>query len=131
MAERVLPLPPLRPEREVTLDTMGAVGDVARPLTPFERISNITAVRRLVVLVVLCAAWEVYARVAANPLLFPSFTETMEAWWDALVRGPLLERTLHIAAGAGHGLRHRARAGGLVHHHRGVDPGRHRPPFDA
>ena len=93
MAERVLPLPPLRPEREVTLDTMGAVGDVARPLTPFERISNITGVRRLAVLVVLCAAWEFYARVAANPLLFPSFTDTMEAWWDALVRGPLLSRT--------------------------------------
>src|SRR5713101_9115135 len=93
MAERVLPLPPLRPEREITLDTMGAVGDVARPLTPFERISNITAVRRLAVLVVLCTAWELYARVAANPLLFPSFTDTIDAWWDALVRGPLLSRT--------------------------------------
>src|SRR6266581_4196853 len=78
MAERVLPLPPLRAEREVTLDTMGAVGDVARPLTPFERITNITGVRRLAVLVVLCTAWELYARVAANPLLFPSFTDTME-----------------------------------------------------
>jgi NitT/TauT family transport system permease protein len=94
MVERVLPFPPLRPEREVTLDAMGAVGDVARPLTTLERLANITAVRRIVVLVVLCVAWEAYARVASNPLLFPSFTETMQAFWDAAARGPLIDRTL-------------------------------------
>jgi NitT/TauT family transport system permease protein len=94
MADHVLPFPPLRPEREVTLDAMGAVGDVARPLTTLERLANITAVRRIVVLVVLCVAWEVYARVAANPLLFPSFTETMQAFWDAAAHGPLIDRTL-------------------------------------
>jgi NitT/TauT family transport system permease protein len=94
MAERVLPFPPLRAEREHTLDTMGTVGDVARPLTTLERLSNITAVRRIVVLVVLCTAWEVYARFAANPLLFPSFTDTMEAFWEAAVRGPLIDRTM-------------------------------------
>jgi NitT/TauT family transport system permease protein len=94
MVERVLPFPPLRPEREVTLDAMGAVGDVARPLTTLERLANITAVRRIVVLVVLCVAWEIYARFASNPLLFPSFTETMEAFWDAAARGPLIDRTL-------------------------------------
>ena len=94
MAERVLPFPPLRAEREHTLDTMGTVGDVARPLTTLERLSNITAVRRIVVLVVLCTAWEIYARFAANPLLFPSFTDTMEAFWEAAVRGPLIDRTM-------------------------------------
>ena len=94
MAEHVLPFPPLRPEREITLDAMGAVGDVARPLTTLERLANITAVRRIVVLVVLCTAWEIYARFAANPLLFPSFSDTMEAFWDAVWRGPLIDRTL-------------------------------------
>src|SRR2546423_3290459 len=82
MAERILPFPPLRPEREVALDAMGAVGDVARPLTALERIANNTMARRIVVLVVLCIVWEIYARFAANPLLFPSFTDTMEAFWD-------------------------------------------------
>ena len=49
MVERMaIALPPIRAEREITLDTMAAVGDVARPLTWFERISNITLVRRLV-----------------------------------------------------------------------------------
>ena len=94
IADRSLPLPPIRPERVISLETMGAVGDVARPLTPFERLANNTLFRRLVVLLVLGAAWEAYARFAANPLLFPSLSETLEAFWDAMVRGPLIDRTL-------------------------------------
>jgi NitT/TauT family transport system permease protein len=93
IAARAL-VPPVRPERVVALDAMGTVGDVARPLTPLERITNITAVRRLFVLIVLAAAWEGYARFAGNPLLFPSLTDTLQAFWDATVRGPLIERTL-------------------------------------
>jgi NitT/TauT family transport system permease protein len=109
IAHRTLPpLPPTRPERVVTLDAMGAVGDVARPLGPIERITNITLVRRLIVLAILAAAWEAYARFTANPLLFPSLTETLEAFWDAIVNGPLIERTLTslqvLAMGYGIGL---------------------------
>jgi NitT/TauT family transport system permease protein len=94
MVERALPLPPLRPEREVVLEMLGAVGDVARPLTPLERLANITAVRRLAVLVVLASAWELYARAAANPLLFPSLSDTLTAFWDAAAHGPLIDRTI-------------------------------------
>jgi len=94
MVERVLPMPPLRPEREVAIETLGAIGDVARPLTPLERIANITAVRRLAVLAVLAGAWELYARAAANPLLFPSLSDTLAAFWDAAAHGPLIDRTL-------------------------------------
>jgi NitT/TauT family transport system permease protein len=94
MAERALTMPPLRPEREIALDALGAVGDVARPLTLMERLANITAVRRLAVLIVLAVAWELYARVSANPLLFPSLTETLAAFWDAAAHGPLIERTV-------------------------------------
>lgn len=95
MADRTLAaLPPTRPERLITVDAVGEVGDVARPLTLIERIANITAVRRLFVLIVLAIAWESYARWANNPLLFPSLTDTLEAFWDAAVHGPLIERTL-------------------------------------
>jgi NitT/TauT family transport system permease protein len=87
-------LPPARPERVVTLDALGAVGDAARPLGPIERLANITIVRRLVVLVVLGVAWEAYARWTDNSLLFPSLTETLAAFWDATARGPLIDRTL-------------------------------------
>ncbi len=114
MAERILaertllPLPPVRPERMVALDAMGAVGDVARPLGPFERIVNITAVRRLFVLIALAVAWEAFARFSDNPLLFPSLTDTIEAFYDAAVNGPLIERTMNslrvLAAGYAIGL---------------------------
>jgi NitT/TauT family transport system permease protein len=88
------PSPPVRPERLNALDALGKVGDVARPLGPIERLMNITLVRRLIVLIVLGVAWEAYARYANNSLLFPSLTETLAAWWDAAVNGPLIDRTL-------------------------------------
>jgi NitT/TauT family transport system permease protein len=94
IAHTLPPLPPTRPERVITLDTMGTVGDVARPLGPIERITNITAVRRLIVLLILAIFWECYARYISNPLLFPSLSETLSAFWDAAVNGPLIERTL-------------------------------------
>jgi NitT/TauT family transport system permease protein len=112
MAELAVPtsparsLPPVRPERVLTLDALGAVGDVARPLGPIERLANITLVRRLIVLVVLAALWEGYARYNDNSLLFPSLSETLAAFWDAAARGPLIERTLTSLGvlGMGYGL---------------------------
>jgi NitT/TauT family transport system permease protein len=101
-------LPPLRPEREYTLDAIGVVGDAARPLTLFERLSNITLLRRVFVLVVLGIVWEAYARYVSNPLLFPSLTETLAAFWDAAAHGALIERTVTslrvLAAGYAIGL---------------------------
>jgi NitT/TauT family transport system permease protein len=95
MAEVSFPsLPPIRPERIVHLDVLGTVGDAARPLGPIERLANITLVRRLVVLVVLGTAWEIYARAIANPLLFPSLSDTVAAFWEAAAHGPLIDRTL-------------------------------------
>ena len=78
----VRPLPPLRPERQFAPETMGKIGDVARPLTFIERLTNMTLVRRLAVIVVLAAAWEIYARILDNPLLFPSLSDTLAAFWD-------------------------------------------------
>jgi NitT/TauT family transport system permease protein len=95
MAEVSFPsLPPIRPERIVHLDVLGTVGDAARPLGPIERLANITLVRRLVVLVVLGTTWEIYARAIANPLLFPSLSDTVAAFWEAAAHGPLIDRTL-------------------------------------
>jgi NitT/TauT family transport system permease protein len=95
MSDQALRLsPPKRPERTVHLDHIGAIGDAARPLSWFERISEITLVRRLAILLALCAVWQAYAVWLSNPLLFPTLSETLDALWDALVRGPLIERTL-------------------------------------
>jgi NitT/TauT family transport system permease protein len=102
------PQPATRPERIISLDTLGTVGDAARPLGPIERLANITMVRRLVVLALLAVFWEAYARYNGNSLLFPSLTETLEAFWDATARGPLIDRTLNslsvLAMGYGIGL---------------------------
>jgi NitT/TauT family transport system permease protein len=86
--------PPRRPERVIELGAIGAVGDAARPLSIAERLLQITAVRRLIVLAVLCAAWQAYASWLDNSLLFPTLRETLEALYDAVVRGPLIQRTL-------------------------------------
>jgi NitT/TauT family transport system permease protein len=97
MAERAVnlapPAPPKRPERVIELADLGAVGDVARPLSLPERIIQITAVRRLLVVVLLGIAWQLGSMHIANPLLFPTLTETFDALWDAVVNGPLIERT--------------------------------------
>ena len=94
-AHRVVRMePPRRPERVVELDTMHAVGDVARPLSVAERILKVTAVRRIIVLAVLCIAWQLYAMWLNNNLLFPTLGETLEALYDAVVNGPLIQRTL-------------------------------------
>jgi NitT/TauT family transport system permease protein len=95
MSEQALRLsPPKRPERILRLDAVGVIGDAARPLSLFERLAENTIVRRLVILVVLGAVWQAYATWVANPLLFPTLTETLTALWEAVTRGPLIERTL-------------------------------------
>ena len=94
-AHRVVRMePPRRPERVIELNTMHTVGDVARPLSVAERILKVTAVRRIIVLAVLCFAWQLYAMWLNNNLLFPTLGETLEALYDAVVNGPLIQRTL-------------------------------------
>jgi NitT/TauT family transport system permease protein len=95
LAQRpAVPLPPRRPERLVELDEIGAVGDVARPLSWFERLTQRTLVRRLAILVVLGILWQAYASYLDNTLLFPTLTETFTALREAIVDGPLIQRTL-------------------------------------
>ena len=83
-------LPPIRPEFEQpTLDASN-IGEIQRPLSAWERITNITLVRRVFILVVIAALWEGYARWLDNPLMFPPFTEMVEAFADTTRRGEML-----------------------------------------
>ena len=109
MADPAIKLTPLaRPEHEYTVRIPQAIGDVEQPLPLTERLWNSAAVRRLVILVLLAALWEAYARWSNNPLLFPSFTETIEAWWQGIISGVIPQRlavTLRmLAMGYGIGL---------------------------
>ena len=57
-----------------------AFGVVEKPLTFWERLYGNSAVRKGTLLVVLALAWDLYARKVNNPLVFPTFTATVEAF---------------------------------------------------
>ena len=85
-------LPPPRPEFVRETHDAGNIGEIARPLSIWERVSNNTAARRLFILVVLAAAWEIYSVALDNPLLFPTFHQTVGALWEGIVSGEILAR---------------------------------------
>ncbi|RPI05449.1 MAG: ABC transporter permease subunit [Zetaproteobacteria bacterium] len=87
--------PVLRPERIGTQVSPDAFGVVEQPLTLGERAWNNGALRKAALLVLLAAAWEGYARVVANPLLVPTFSATLEAFWEGIVGGVLPGRTAY------------------------------------
>jgi NitT/TauT family transport system permease protein len=65
-------------------------GVVQKPLSTLERIYNQGGVRKAFILVLLAIIWEVYARILNNPLLFPTFTATIEALVEGITSGGLL-----------------------------------------
>ncbi len=67
-----------------------AFGVVEKPLSLFERLYNVVALRKLVILIALALVWEGYARWLDNGLLFPTFTATVAAFSHALVDGSLV-----------------------------------------
>ena len=82
----------VRPEIDNVVDDVPANLDVQRKLSLFERLLANAAVRRVLLLACLAVIWELYALHVDNPLLFPRFSETLVALWNALVYGPLLDR---------------------------------------
>ena len=66
---------------------------VEKRIPPWERLFNVTWFRKAVLLVLLAVAWEVYARRLDNPLLFPTFADTVRAFFDSMWHGGLLGRT--------------------------------------
>jgi NitT/TauT family transport system permease protein len=67
-------------------------GIIEKPLTPFERLYNQVWVRKSFLILLLIVCWELYARHLDNPLLVPTFSETISAWWDGMVSGVLPAR---------------------------------------
>jgi NitT/TauT family transport system permease protein len=65
-----------------------------RPLSLAEKLYNIGALRKAVVLLALAGVWQAYALYLANPLLFPSFTDTLEALAEGVRSGVLPKRAL-------------------------------------
>ncbi len=67
-----------------------AFGVVEKPLSLFEKLYNLGAVRKALILVVLAVAWEIGARLLGNQLLFPTFLETNRAFVQGIASGELI-----------------------------------------
>jgi NitT/TauT family transport system permease protein len=72
-----------------TLDS-SKFGVVEKPLSTFEKLYNVSAVRKTAILILLVVAWEVGARMLGNELLFPTFVATVDALFKGLATGDLL-----------------------------------------
>lgn len=81
-----------RPEFEYPAIEPGDFGAVARPLSLFQRLSNIPWLRTGFIVTLLVVLWESYARYVSNPLMVPTFTETIASLWQAALQGPLIKR---------------------------------------
>ena len=79
-----------RPEIHRELVGASAFGVVEKPLSTFEKLYNIGALRKVAILVVLAVAWEVGARILDNDLLFPTFLATNLAFAKGIASGELL-----------------------------------------
>ena len=83
--------PHLREEFETRGLGAADLDDVARPLSPWERISNLDSVRKLTILVTLVVIWELYTRIAGiSEYLLPRFSDTGAALFTALMGEHLL-----------------------------------------
>jgi NitT/TauT family transport system permease protein len=81
-----------RPEiRHQPVDST-AFGVVEKPLSGFERVYNVGAVRKAAILLALALAWEIGARLLDNELLFPTFVATNVAFVRGIASGEILAR---------------------------------------
>ena len=95
MNERALTHPGPDPERPELLREpvpAEAFGVLAKPLTLRERAWNNPALRKSLLLLLLALLWEGYARLVNNPLLVPTFTATLRAFWEGIASGVLPAR---------------------------------------
>jgi NitT/TauT family transport system permease protein len=78
---------------EIVLDPVrGEIAEIQRPLSAFESVYRIGWLRRLALLLALALIWEIYARWLSNPLLFPTFSDTLVAFLSGIAGGDLLSR---------------------------------------
>lgn len=84
-----------RPEYELQTPSSREFGVVEKPLTIFETLYNNAFLRKAVLLVAMAVIWELYARRLNNPLLVPTFTATIQAFWEAMVTGDLFSKAIN------------------------------------
>src|ERR1700733_11373557 len=87
--------PPSRPE--YIRDTVASqdIGVVQKPLTIWQRLANQAWIRKALILAVIAAPWEAYARRLNNPLLVPTFSATLEAFQAGVASGDIPEKVVN------------------------------------
>ncbi|WP_315701372.1 MULTISPECIES: ABC transporter permease [unclassified Bradyrhizobium] len=87
-------------------ETLALRAEIVNPETPlgdvqveaglswFERIYRLGAVRKAFILLVLAGIWQAYGTWLGNPLLFPTFTDTLAAFFENISNGVIPARTL-------------------------------------
>jgi NitT/TauT family transport system permease protein len=69
-------------------------GIIQKPLTLAEKIYNQAWLRKISIIVVLALAWELYGRWLDNPLLVPTFADTIRALIAGVAEGTIPQRAL-------------------------------------
>ena len=69
-------------------------GIIQKPLTFAEKIYNQSWIRKIAILVVLALGWEIYGRWLDNPLLVPTFGDTVNALLADVANGTIPARAL-------------------------------------
>ena len=69
-------------------------GIIQKPLTLAEKIYNQAWLRKISIIVVLALGWELYGRWLDNPLLVPTFAETIRALIAGVAEGTIPQRAL-------------------------------------
>jgi NitT/TauT family transport system permease protein len=69
-------------------------GVIEKPLTLWERLYNNGGLRKTVLILLLGAIWEWYAHHLNNPLLVPTLSSTLQAFWEAIYLGELPGRAV-------------------------------------
>ena len=89
---RTRPEPLPRPNVDYQVTAFTAADAVERPIPAWERVWNQTWLRKVALIVALAVIWQVYATYLDNELLFPTFTETMRAFFGNIANGVLPAR---------------------------------------
>lgn len=86
--------PPARPDfiRE-QVDDHG-LDVVEKPLSAWERVYGNGFLRKAFILALLAGIWQAYASWLGNPLVLPTFTDTLQSFWKLVASGDLPRRAL-------------------------------------
>ncbi len=87
------PTPPLRDEFVRSAVQEQDFGVVTQPLTWMERLTGQAWLRKTFLLVILALLWEWYARSLGNPLVLPTFSETLASFWEHTRNGDMASKT--------------------------------------